>query len=266
MEAFVKELQGQLEEELKKAEPIEGTIKKYDFRVKTTRKGINSLKQYFEGRPFPDKTAEVYYFKHIAPSFYSQHFYYVMLYNAELTRLISQKEDFQRFLENELKKTDEFFREYSDFCRYFFSGNDSLDDKYFLPGSPGIGPDYISVVTDDNLCAGSYRASWILANDRYREYLNEQLKSPGHPTEFTEADKLSKNISKSDMVEFACGLSATYAIPLVEVIAKAELFFGVVLKDYSQVDNNNRKRKKGSTPFLHKLIENYNRRAEQLLD
>jgi len=67
----------------------------------------------------------------IAPTFHSQHLYFEKLYNLELYRISSNKEEFSKYVEFELKEIDDFLRKNRDLFRYFYSGHTALNKKYF---------------------------------------------------------------------------------------------------------------------------------------
>jgi len=178
MEAFVKKLQGQLEKELNSVDPGKNAVKGHDHRIKIVRQAIDSLKEYIFEHPFPDQAAEIHYFKNVAPTFYGYHLYFIKLYNLELCRISSSKEEFLTYIEQELQEISLFFRANSDFCKYFHSGNSFLDEKYFTRKAQEYWIDDLSAVIDEEYCLASYRASWILANERYRKQLMQELRNP----------------------------------------------------------------------------------------
>src|SRR5258708_3699601 len=130
MEAFVKTLQGRMEEELQKIDQEENAVKGYDHRLRIIAESIRTLKQYIADHPFRKPAAEIYYAKQVAPFFFSRYFYYVKLYNSAVMKISCEKEAYHDFMKKELKLIHDTFQEYGDFYRYFISGKDFLDEKY----------------------------------------------------------------------------------------------------------------------------------------
>jgi hypothetical protein len=271
MQAFVKKLQGQLEKELDSVDPGQNAIKGYDHRIRIINKYINGLKEYICEHPFSDLSVEIHYFKHIAPAFYSQHLYFIKLYNLELCRISSCAAEFIKHAEHELQEIEVFFKENNAFCKYFHSGNSFLDEKYFTRSAREHWMDDLSTVIDEDFCVASYRASWMLANDRYRKYLTQQLSSPD-PLQNAGTANTKWTGTVSEAVELLVALQASGLIEidnqpatLIQLKERFRLFAELDIRDISDTDHTNRQKKKQSTPFLARLTAKYIDRMNHLL-
>ncbi|HEY4061752.1 MAG TPA: RteC domain-containing protein, partial [Puia sp.] len=177
MDAFVKDLQERVEHELKKIDLLDNAVQGYDHRVRIMHNAIIELKRYIATHTFPNYAAEIHCFKHVLPFFFSRYFYFGKVYNAEGKRITSGKENFRHFLEDELKRIEVRFIEYGDFCQYYYRGSEALDAQYYTRASWEIWGDQ-SQLPDENSSLGTYKASWIMADERYREYCMRELQEP----------------------------------------------------------------------------------------
>jgi hypothetical protein len=273
MEALVKELQGRVEDELSKIDPLRNAVKGYDNRCKIVKNSIIELKRHIAAHPFADQAAEIHCFKHVLPAFFSQYFYFVKVYNAERKRIISSKETFHHFLEDELKKLEVRLIDYGDFCHYYYAGSTKLDSYYYTRDSWESWPEDQSVMPDEYCALGSYKASWIMADERYRQYLYREIQGPESTVNDSERVNVVFKGSKSAAAELSIALTAAKILyfddqpgSLVQVNKWVENFLHVDLNNIHSIDRNNRKRKKMATPFLNMLIAKYNSRSDQLLE
>src|SRR5258706_9659805 len=104
MKTLAKQLQERLSTELQKISDETNAVKGYDLRRNLLEDSIKELKEYVAEHPFPDKAAEIHYYKYIAPAFYQQFFYFNMLYSIELERITSDEQDIPLILQKELEK------------------------------------------------------------------------------------------------------------------------------------------------------------------
>src|SRR5882672_8177882 len=110
MEAFVINLQIEVQAKLDKVDPNVGPVKGYDKKIEPVEWAIIEMKHYLVKHPFPDKATEINYFKHWMPFFYKQHVYFTSLYQLELIRRTSDKEELFGYLEDEKKKITSFLK------------------------------------------------------------------------------------------------------------------------------------------------------------
>lgn len=272
MEAFVKELQGRVENELKNIDPLSSAVKGYDHRSKIMKNAIAELKKYIANHPFADQAAEIYCFKHVLPFFLSQYYYFGMVCEAEEERNTSGQKNFRHFLENELEKIKTGFHQYGDFYKYYLKGREALDAQYYTRASWEIWEDP-SVFPDENSSLGSVKASWIMADERYRDYLNRELRGPGSFNNEKEAYHVEFRGTKSAAAEFSIAITEAKILyfdgqpgTLKQVTEWVENFLRVDLRNLSSIDQQNRERKKEATPFLDMLRDKYNSRTDRLLD
>ncbi|HEY4334967.1 MAG TPA: RteC domain-containing protein, partial [Puia sp.] len=244
----------------------------YDHRARIVKHSIIELKRYIATYPFADQAAEIYCFKHVMPFFLSQYFYFGKVYNAESKRITCGQESFYHFLEDELRKIENRFLQYGNFCQYYYRGSDTLDAQYYTRASWEIWEDQ-SQFPDDNSSLGSYKASWIMADERYREYLRRELQRPLlQAAQTAQAPPAKWAGTISDAVELLVALQETGSVTvenqpatLVQVKERFQLFVDIDLKDINDTDYKNRSRKKQAAPYLSKLLAKYTERFNRLL-
>jgi hypothetical protein len=271
MKIFAKKLQEQLQTALNGVDLKSDTIKGCDHRIDLVEGSIKELKQYITEHPFPDKAAEIYYYKHIAPSFYQLFFLFKLLYRLELERIILDEKGFQLFLKRELKKACKFLKKYIELYKYFYSTEDYWDESLFTRKKGLKYEDVLSIDMDDHYCPDSRLLSRILACLQYKDFMERELKDEVFSPKSQEEDPVECKATKSDGAEFAAAVYEAKIMyingkpfSLAQVVKRVEQFFNIDLKDFSILDNVNRSRKKTPAFFLGRLTSNYIKRKDRL--
>ncbi|MES1159985.1 MAG: RteC domain-containing protein, partial [Bacteroidota bacterium] len=214
--------------------------------------------------PFPDKAAEIRYFKRITPYFYGHLFYFKLLYNLEIYRITELKEGFRSYLENKLGIVKRFLFKYGILHRYYYSLQQHWDEELFVQEDSAKGRRSI-------YCAGSLKISQVLACRKFSIMLKRELSKPVATEKEAQRDRVECKFSKSAVVEFATtvfesqGFYVNGQPATQEYIKKrTEQYFNIVVENFSELDNANRSRKGDITPFFTKLKECAVSRAERL--
>lgn len=269
MEAFVQNLQKEVQEKLDKVDPNIPPIEGCNAKIEVIEWAIKEMKHYLWLHPLSDKATEVKYYKYWAPTFCKLQFYFATVLDLELRRVTSDNETFLNYLHEEKERIAIFFENNHVLHRYYYSRKSSSDETIFvhkpLSGSPGF------LTFDSSYCENSLTLSALLAYEDYRKILDKEIGLFAALIEDTGTTRLKWVGTKSEAVEWIAaavelgtlefdGRPAT----LEEVKAGFEKNFNIDLSDFGVVDNKNRNRKKSSTPFFDKLIQAFNNRKNRL--
>lgn len=248
-------------------------VHRYDQCVRLIKSVIGELRTTISSYNFRDGAEEISYFKTLAPPFYSEHFYYSKLLTGELHRLSGTKEDRKSFQEQELQEIGRFFLVNGDFIRYHYSGSTGLDEKYFTRGAAGFWtPDEIADVLDQLFCLGSYKLSRLLGYERYRSWLETEIRlsedpQAGHLNEFS-GKVYGFEGTNSDAGEWITSFSNLKLITIngqpadTKTLAQLfELIFARKLGNIYDIQHTNRNRKKDPTPFLNSLLASMDKKS-----
>jgi len=271
MKTQIQALREQLEQAIAGVDPESSPVKAFDQCARLVADCIKQIRQFIAASPFADKSSEIYYFKHVCPYFYSKYIFFVKRYNAELFRITSDIEGFRLFLEEELAKVNTFCQRHGDLHRYYYSNSDCMDEILFTGNRSDSRPDKISILIGDQYCASSVRVSKILAYEKYRQFIAEEL-SGSSTSGPSEKQQFTWKAKKTDAVELIVSLHESkiifvngHAATMVQIKEAFERWYNIDLKDFSILDNSNRSRKKEDTPFLSQLIISYITRKDRLL-
>jgi len=128
---------------------------------------------------FSSAAEEIYFFKHLKPSFTSQVEYYNLLYHVEIFKPVSTDE-LRSFWLREQHRLRDFIREHETFYQYYKSGGTQLDEQYFTRANshPERLPDAKVYDRDTNATTGyDHIITSILALEKFTEYVEEKLAS-----------------------------------------------------------------------------------------
>jgi len=275
MEQIVHTLEVELEAALAEIAKEKNNVLRYDRSVKMVREIIDRLKVQLQAHPFPGKSEEIRYFKELAPKIYSRLFYFMKLYQVESYRPYTGREKFREVLEEELKGIERFYEQHSDICRYYHQHVSYWDDHLFTRRGQGEwAADEAGIFIDPDFCMGSYWASWILANGRYKEWLlMEQARLVQEEAvpklAFQPSAKLVWKRSDTDLVEMIYGnyLAGGFGdATLKEVFDWFQEAFGIDLGRYYNTWQEIARRKKGPTQYTDVVREGLVKKARENLD
>jgi hypothetical protein len=194
-----------------------------------------------------------------------------MLYSLELERITSDEKDILLILQKELEKTNHFLTENHDLHRYYYSQQDIRDEDLFTREKSRKRRDKLSLDMDDHFCEDSRQLSLILAFEQYRIFLNKELEEPDLSPEHKQPFNVECKATKSEVVEFITAAHESIMLyidgqpaTLIQMKEIIERSWNVDLKDFKNIDHNNRSRKTKAAPFLTKLVTNYISRKKRL--
>ena len=270
MKILAKQLQERLSTELKNISDEVNAVKGYDLRRDLLEEYIKELKEYVAEHPFPDKATEIHYYKHVAPVFYQQYYYFSMLHNLELERITADKKNLPSILQNELAKANHFLAENHDLHLYFYSRQDFRDEDLFTRDKSRKKRGSLSLYMDDHYCEDSRLLALILAFEQYRNFLDMELEEPDQAN--IPPDTTNCKATKSDAVNLAVSMHEAKwfhkngeLYTLDELIKRTERYFNKDLKDYKELDRASRGNQ-GDPAVFAKLKTSWTKRKERLDD
>lgn len=277
MQEVIQHLQANMELSLEEANLIPDPVQRYERCIKLVSDVIGELKRLIASYTFQSIDEETHYFKTLCPVFYSKHFYFIKVFDIELLKRSASKKNLRRKYDHDLREIELFFGQNRELSKYYYGRLTNLDEQLFTRqnGHQGVIED-LSPVIDANFTLASYKISWIIANQKYRYYLEKELNRLDHPDQNWQArhsdkDVITLGVSKSYLVEEIVALQLAGIIyvngqpaSLAWLTEQAELLLHTDLKDFKSLDYANRSRKKELTPLLTGMIKKYLDRANRL--
>jgi len=274
MKTFIQKIKEDLSHQLEQVSGQLPPLQYYKDALSVIERSIYSVKEFMQRYDFADQEEEVYFYKEIIPDLLQLEIYYSLLYDLAVERASSGPDEYLRYVEEEIKEVARFFSKNKFAYTYHLKGHTYLDIPYYTRKGEG----WILVYNEHVCTSHSYLLAQILAYQQYRERLHVELdllldsdsgnsrgKASGTQFEFmgTDADlaELVPPIHRLKLIRID-GREATQD-QLLELVDK--LFRRNVRNNFSAIDNKNRSRKKGTTPFLSRLIDAYNERSKDLL-
>ena len=267
METYAIRLYEQLSANLESHTAEADLVKRYDGCVKSIEETLAELKKYLHIHPFSNREEEIKYFKQLAPLFYSLHFYYIKIYDAELFKRCASLENIRMLFEHGLQEIDLFFFRNNEFCKYYYTRATFLDEQLFVRYDSRIWPfEDLSLVMDAEFSMGSYKVSRILAYEKYRIYLQREilrLDKPDDPALLDLTDRIFKwKGTKAAATEIVDAFVKSKVIEVDGEDADAKdvayfwkLFLHCDLGNFYEKKRRNLQRKKDNAPFLQSLLQ-----------
>jgi len=152
--------------------------------IKICKKALVILKKFISSYFFDNMEDEILFFKQIKPLFYSQYIYYISLYNFLVKKPTGGDENIKEYIASELADLKRFFDHNQVFYQYYRTMASHMDSIYFTRGCPDIFSELEDFQGDEMFSTShDYKLSKIIANEKFQEYLNKQLKSEGSETD-----------------------------------------------------------------------------------
>ena len=235
--------------------------------IKASISILEKLKTKFVSYEFQNKTDEVDFFRNCKPQLASKLIYYNEIYTIVSNQPIGSKKTIRNYYKSELNKLELFFNENLEFYRYYRTGNQALDNKYFLRGKYDVKLtlDSFYFQADQRFSTShDYKVAKILANDAIKVFLESEILKLDTKSKSTLAGNEPKNQiwtgSKVALIELIYALHAEGVLnnghtELKEVVHFFETAFGVDLGQFNRVFLEIRARKSERTKFLNTLKE-----------
>jgi len=181
MKTFTDRIYNALEHQLSEISINSGTIiEQYKQSILICRKAMTKLKNYISSYAFESKAEEIRFFKEIKPQFYSKYIYYINVYNF-LTQQPTGGENIQQdYIKMHLFELKTFFDHNRAFYSYYRSGMTQMDEIYYTRGGFDVHAELEDFEEDEQYSTShDYKLSKIIANEKFQDYLNEELNKLG---------------------------------------------------------------------------------------
>lgn len=253
----------------------ENLIKRSEFSFTICKNAIEKLRAIIYKNKFKTQGEEIKFFREIKPLFYSKLIYHLKVYNIETKKPNGGDKVLRKYLQNELDKLKRYFDNNLDFYKYYRTGANYLDHKYFIRGKHDIQLtiDSYYFESDERFSTThDFKVSKILANDLLQVYLENELiylerKEPRNKSQDVPKSKLTWQESKTSLIELIYALHSQGAfgnqIDLKEIADYFEYTFNIDLGDYYRTYLEIRIRKTGRTKFISSLQEALNKRMDE---
>lgn len=251
-------------------------IKYAEQAIKILISILEQLKTFFVKYEFPNKNDEIEFFKYIKPQFVYKLIYYNEIYNIETNTPYGGGKVLRKFYNSELDKLKIYFDENIDFYRYYRTGNNCLDKKYFLRGKHDIRLtlDSFYFQADHRFTTShDFKVAQIMANDLIQVFLEgeiHKLDKRAIPISASDSilNKQKWTGSKVALVELIYALHAegvfnNGASDLKDVAGFFEAALNVDLGQFHRIFLEMRMRKSDRTKFLNSLREKLIVRMDQ---
>jgi hypothetical protein len=252
---------------------IDDTLKKCEKAIEIIIKSIQKLKNLFLKENFKNQEKEIDFFKNVKPKFTSKLIYYNIVYKIETKNPYGGERVVKKYLNNELDKLKRYFDNNLDFYKYYRTGNNYLDFKYFVRGNFDVKLtiDSFFFEVDHNFSTShDFKVAKILAHDLVQVYLEDKLlaisnKGLKEKSQHNHNAKLTWTAPKVALIELLYALQSEKvfnngATDLKEIAEYLENIFNVDLGQYRRTFLEIRVRKTERTKFLNTLKETLEKR------
>ena len=254
---------------------IDNEIKRCEKAIEIILKAKESLRNVVLKNQFKSQDEEIQFFKEIKPQFTSKIIFYNSILKIEMKKPNGGNRILKKYYNNELIKLKSFFDNELEFYKYYRSGNNYLDYKYFLRGKFDIKLALSSYYfeADTNFSTShDYKVAKILANDLIQLYLENKLimidnKETGEKSQRKPNIKLMWTAPKVSLIEILYALHSegvfnNGAADLKDIAEYFEYIFEVDLGQYRRTFHEIRARKVDRTKFIMTLNETLLKRMD----
>ena len=258
---------------------IDDPILRSENAINIIINSIDKLKVIFEKEKNKSQETEIDFFKNCKPKFTSKLIYYNAIYKIETKKPHGGERILKKYLNHELEKLKRYFDSNLDFYRYYRTGSNYLDTKYFTRGKLDIKLTLDSFYFEaDRTFSTShdFKVAKIMAHDLIQVYLEDKLlmlenKEPKEKSQVNPKVKQTWTGSKVALIELLYALHTegvfnNGASDLKDVAEYFENVFNIDLGQYHRAFLEIRMRKSDQTKFLNALKEKLVKRMENTDD
>jgi len=258
---------------------IDDPIQRSESAINIIINSMAKLKAIFEKEKSISQEAEIDFFKNIKPKFTSKLIYYNAIYKIETKKPHGGERILKKYINHELEKLKRYFDNNLDFYRYYRTGSNYLDTKYFTRGKFDIKLTLDSFYFEaDHRFSTShdFKVAKIMAHDLIQVYLEDKLlmlenKEPKEKSQVNPKVKQTWTGSKVALIELLYALHTegvfnNGASDLKDVAEYFENIFNIDLGQYHRAFLEIRMRKSDQTKFLNALKEKLVKRMENTDD
>ncbi|WP_338378740.1 RteC domain-containing protein [uncultured Flavobacterium sp.] len=245
--------------------------------IKATINTFEELKTFVLKYGFKSKEEEIEFFKKIKPKVASKLIYYNEIYNIEINKPSGSNKAIKKYYTKEQTKLKDFYYSNKEFYKYYRSGSNSLDKKYFLRRKHDIRltldsfyfqSDYSFATSHD------YKVAQIVAHQALEEYLESKLKkhqiqNSTKPKQAHLSSPLQWTGSKVALVELMYALHTEGVLnngnlSLNETAKNMEVVFNIEIGQFNRIFSEIKKRKTiEPTSFLNNLKQNLTKKIQE---
>lgn len=260
---------------------MDNSIQVAENAITIVLKSIEKLKSFILKHKFKDQFEEIYFFKKLKPQFLAKLIYYNRIYIIETHKPHGGEKILKKYLNSELLNLKQYFDTNLEFYRYFRTGSDYLDHKYFVRGKHDIKlrVDSFYFETDHRFCTShDFKIAKIISNDQVQVYLESELallerkelkqQSVQDKTEPVKQSPFTWTASKVSLIELIYALQTqgvfnNKSADIKDIAAFFETTFNVELGDYYRTFLELRMRKTDRTKFLTSLTQSLIERMDE---
>ena len=258
---------------------IDDPIQRSENAVNIIINAVEKLKIIFEKEKTKSQEQEIDFFKNIKPKFTSKLIYYNAIYKIETKKPHGGERIVKKYINNELEKLKRYFDSNLDFYRYYRTGSNYLDVKYFTRGKFDIklALDSFYFEADHSFSIShDFKVAKIMAHDLIQVYLEDMLlmienKEPREKSQVNHKLKQNWTGSKVALTELLYALHTEGVFnngtsDLKDIAEYFENIFNIDLGQYHRAFLEIRMRKSDQTKFLNSLKETLIKRMEKTDD
>lgn len=236
---------------------------------------MEQLRNFVKKANFATKTEEILFFKEIKPHFSSKLIYFNEIYNIEVGKPTGGVKAVSKYYNSEQNRLKQFYTKNSDFCKYYRTGNATLDKKYFLRRKHDIKlliDSHFFQADYDFTTSHDFTVAHIIANDAIQKYIEqsrrEVVKNVQENSSTSKPSFLKWTGTKVALVELLYAIHASHVINNGEISIKsiaqtAEQMFNINLGQFNRIFLEIKNRKSiEQTSFLNSLKSNLERKIE----
>ncbi|ANO48855.1 tetracycline regulation of excision, RteC [Flavobacterium columnare NBRC 100251 = ATCC 23463] len=258
---------------------IDNPINKCEKAIEIILISITNLEKAIQKNNFKSVSEEIDFFKNIKPRFTSKLIYYNAIFKIETKKPHGGERILKKYLNNELDKLKRYFDNNLDFYKYYRTGSNYLDHKYFTRGKFDIklALDSFYFEVDHSFSTShDFKVAKIMAHDLIQVYLEDKLlmmenREPKEKSQGNPKVKQTWTGSKVALIELLYALHTegvfnNGASDLKDVAEYFENIFNIDLGQYHRAFLEIRMRKSDQTKFLNSLKEKLVKRMENTDD
>lgn len=237
---------------------------------------IEKLKIIFEKEKPKSQEQEIDFFKNIKPKFTSKLIYYNAIFKIETKKPHGGERILKKYLNHELEKLKRYFDNNLDFYKYYRTGSNYLDHKYFTRGKFDVklALDSFYFEVDHSFSTShDFKVAKIMAHDLIQVYLEDKLlmienKEPKEKSQVNPKLKQTWTGSKVALIELLYALHTegvfnNGASDLKDIAKYLEHVFEIDLGDYYRTFLELRMRKTSRTKFLSSLTDSLIKKMDE---
>ena len=258
---------------------IDDPIQRSESAINIIINSIEKLKIIFEKEKVKSQEIEIDFFKNIKPRFTSKLIYYNAVFKIETKKPHGGERILKKYLNNELDKLKRYFDNNLDFYKYYRTGSNYLDHKYFTRGKFDVklALDSFYFEVDHTFSTShDFKVAKIMAHDLIQVYLEDKLlmmenREPKEKSQVNPKVKQTWTGSKVALIELLYALHTEGVFnngtsDLKDIAEYFENVFNIDLGQYHRAFLEIRMRKSDQTKFLNALKEKLVKRMENTDD